>query len=363
MSVGVVRTVLGDIDPAELGVTLTHEHLLLTFGRWRREAGVTIVPTDVPDDPRAYQPITLETVGWIRRYGSRLPENYGLHEEDVATAELERFRAAGGHCVVDATNPDLGRNSAALARISRSTGIHIVAGCGRYVAAHHPPDMVRRTEAQLAEEIIDDITEGCDGSRVRAGVIGEIGCSAPLHADERRALRAAVHAQHVTGAALLVHPGRDSSSPREIMACIVEAGGDPERVIMSHLDRTLFDIRDMLALAETGCYLEFDLFGKENFPYRPAHHVYVPNDAGRVDYLCQLMAVGYGDKLVIAQDITSKMRLVKYGGDGYAHILENVLPIMRGKGMTDADIDTILVRNPARVLQLGAMSPQRTPVV
>jgi phosphotriesterase-related protein len=348
-----VRTVLGDVAPAELGVTLTHEHLVLKWARWRLEAGLPWTPSDVPDEPRAYEPISLETVGWIRRYGSRLPENLGLHEEDVAIAEVRRFKAAGGGTIVEASNPDLGRDASAVARISRAAGVHVVMGCGRYVATSHPLDMDVRSEDDLANEIVQDLTVGSDGTQIRAGIIGEIGCSAPMTVNERKSLRAAVRAQRLTGAALLIHPGREPSSPLEIVDCVIAEGGSPRRVIMSHLDRTLFKLADMLDLARTGCFLEFDLFGKESFPYRPAYHIYLPNDAWRVDHLMELMQAGFGHQLLVAQDITGKTRLVTYGGEGYAHICENVVPIMRQKGMSQAEIDMILVDNPAEVLPLS----------
>jgi phosphotriesterase-related protein len=349
MTAGRVRTVLGDIEPSALGVTLTHEHLLITFNRWRRERGE---PEAAPADPRAALPLTLETVGWARRYWDRHPAGRGLDEEDVAVDELRRFRAAGGGTVVDATNPDLGRDPEALVRIARATGVHILMGAGHYVAAQHPPDMDTRTEEQLVEEMVADVTEGCDGTSIRAGILGEIGCSAPMTANERKALRAAARAQRRTGAPLLVHPGRAVTAPLEAMVVVVEAGGDPARTIMSHIDRTLFNPEDMIALARTGCYVEFDLFGQES-SYYPLAPIDMPNDARRIDHLMRLIAEGFGDRLLVAQDICRKTSLVKYGGEGYAHILENVVPIMRRKGMTEDQIETILIRNPARVLALA----------
>jgi phosphotriesterase-related protein len=352
MGSGVVRTVLGDVAADDLGITLCHEHLLITWGRWRTEAGLPITLT-APDDPRAYQPITLETVGWIRRWGSRLLENIGLEDESASIDELHHFTSFGGSSIVDATNPDLGRNPAALARISRAAGVNVIMGSGHYVDVYHPLDMDRRTQEDLTQEIIDDVTVGCDGTSFRAGIIGEIGCSSPLTTNERKALIACARAQRLTGAPLLIHPGRDNRSPFEILAVIVDAGGDVRRVIMSHLDRTLFSLSEMLDLGATGCYLQFDLFGRETFPYRHAEHVFLPTDATRVDYLLGLIDAGCVDQLLVSHDICAKTRLIKYGGEGYAHILENVLPIMRRKGMAQATIDRILIGNPRRALQLA----------
>lgn len=345
----IIRTVLGDIDPAALGITHTHEHLIVAFGRWQGTIGKARVDVD---DPRARRPMALDTIGWVRRNWHAHPDNSVLDDVDLAIAELARFKAAGGGAIVDATNPDLNRDPQAVARISRETGVHVVLGCGRYIAPYQPPDMDERTEEALMAEIVADITEGCDGTAIRAGVIGEIGLSAPSTENERRALRAAARAQQVTGAALLIHPGRSAASPFEAITIINEAGGNPERTIISHLDRTLFDPADLLALAHTGCYLEFDLFGQESSFY-PLAPIDMPNDATRVDLLCRLIAAGYGDKLLVAHDICHRTSLTAYGGDGYAHILENVVPLMRRKGMSGAEIDAILVGNPARVLAMN----------
>lgn len=349
---GAVRTVLGEIEPSALGVTLTHEHLLIVFDRYRAGRGLPAGPRMPVVDPRAAAPITLETAGWVRRNWASHPGNSRLDDPDLAIRELRLFKQAGGGAVVDATNPDLGRDPEALARISRETGVHVVMGAGHYVDANHPPDMDSRTEEALFDEVVRDVTEGCDGTAVRAGIIGEIGCSAPMTENERRSLTAAARAQVRTGAALLVHPGRDTAAPLDAMRVVAKAGGDPTRTIMSHLDRTLFDPEDLLALAHTGCYLEFDLFGQES-SYYPLSPIDMPNDATRVDHLIRLIEAGYGDRLLVAQDICRKTALTAYGGDGYAHILENVVPLMRRKRMSVDAINAILVHNPARVLTMG----------
>jgi phosphotriesterase-related protein len=76
----------------------------------------------------------------------------------------------------------------------------------------------------------------------------------------------------------------------------------------------------------------------------------MPNDATRINFIIGLIERGYRDKLLVSEDICHKTQLAKYGGDGYSHILENVLPMMRRKGMSDEDIDAITIHNPARIL-------------
>ena len=342
MTAGLVRTVRGDIEPGELGRTMTHEHLLIGFGRWRREAGELPPAPDVP--------ITLANRGRIARHGGGT--DYRLDDLDVAINETRMYAAAGGGAIIDATNPDLARDPEALLAISEATDVHVVMGAGHYVNGHHPLDMDERSEEQLFAEIVADVTEGADATAIRSGVIGELGCEYPLHPNEEKMLRAATRASLATGAALLIHPGRDTRAPLDALRVVGEAGGQSGRTIVGHLERTLFSHEALLGLAETGCYLEFDLFGQESSWYLH-DEIDMPNDATRIDYLRVLIAEGYGDRLLVAQDICRKTALRAYGGEGYAHILENVVPVMRRKGMSDAEIDAIIIDNPARILALA----------
>ena len=120
---------------------------------------------------------------------------------------------------------------------------------------------------------------------------------------------------------------------------------------MGHLDRTIADQDMLLDLALRGSYLEFDLFGWEVSNY-PISEMDMPNDAQRIDFIQRLIAAGHRDQIVIAHDICCKSRLAKYGGHGYSHIIENIVPRMRLKGLLEADIRRVLVDNPAQLLTL-----------
>jgi phosphotriesterase-related protein len=250
---------------------------------------------------------------------------------------------------VDATSLGIGRNPEALAHISRETGVHVVMGSGHYVAAVHPEDMDARSEEDIARVIIRDIVDGVGDSGVQAGIIGEIGCTWPLAANERKSLAAAAIAQQETGAAILIHPGRSPDAPKEILDVLSNAGADLSRVIMGHLDRTIFELNGLLDLASSSCYLEWDLFGNEGSHY-PLAEIDMPSDAQRLNLMRQIADAGYSDKVVIGQDICTKHRLAKYGGHGYGHILENIVPKMRRRGFSEDEIQAITVRNPARAL-------------
>jgi phosphotriesterase-related protein len=250
--------------------------------------------------------------------------------------------------VVDPTPTTIGRDPRALARISRATGLNVVMGAGYYVAASHPADMARRTVDELAREMIADITTGVGDSGLRAGLIGEIGTSYPWTDNEQKVLRAAVITQRETGAPLMVHPGRHPAMPMELAKFVQKEGGHLRRTIMCHICRTIADVRAVIDLAETGIWLEYDLFGMENsfYPYNPSFDM--PNDGGRMAHVLALIAAGHHDQILLSHDIAYKTSLVKYGGYGYHHLLVNVVPRLRAKGVDDAGLRRLLVENPAR---------------
>ncbi len=162
-------------------------------------------------------------------------------------------------------------------------------------------------------------------------------------------MAAAVAAQRETGAAINVHPGRDADQPQEVADFVVAAGGDIDRVVISHIDRTIFDEDRLLRLADTGCVVEFDLFGVEQ-SYYAWSDIDMPNDAMRLKLIRALIARGHLERVVISHDICYRTRLTRFGGHGYGHIFSNVVPMMRRRGFDEAEIDAILVGNPRRLL-------------
>ena len=141
-----------------------------------------------------------------------------------------RFKDAGGGTMVEMSQHGMSRDPAGLAQVALATGLNIVMGSGYYLGMSHPADMDEKTEDQIADEIVGDILEGADGTEIRAGLIGEIGCSVPLSANERKVLRAAAAAQRRTGAPMDIHPGFSDESVLEIIAILQDAGAllDPD---------------------------------------------------------------------------------------------------------------------------------------
>ena len=356
----VVQTVTGAITPEELGVTMPHEHLLLLNPSF-------VEPLEASERHRAHEPVSERNIEWVRQYWTSNVDNLKLYEEETAREEAAWYYRAGGDTLIDPTTRYIARDPRALVRISRGSGVRIVAGTGFYVAETHPPDMDIRSEEDLAAEMIGELTEGIDYTGVRAGFIGEIGCFWPLREAERKVLRGAAMASIETGAAVMVHPGRHPDAPPQIVSILAEVGMPTDKIIMAHMDRTILDADAVLRFAESGCYLEYDLFGVETsmfptvaektpaglVPSRPPGLSMI-SDAQRLDWLDLLIGHGYTERLLMSMDICTKHRLHRHGGHGYDHILENIVPWMRRRGTTEEILQTLMVDNPRRVFPMNA---------
>jgi len=335
---GRAQTVTGLVDPAALGPTLMHEHLI-----WDVRTPAMIATGD--DGPE------IELCNCFRiNYGRRIvPGNLVSRSVDVACREVAAMVEAGGRTVVELTCGGLKPDPEGLVRVSQETGALIVMGCGHYVDDYQDRANEARSVESFAAEMVSQVFEGAWGTGIRAGIIGEIGCQVPWTGLEKRVLRGALLAQAETGAPLNIHPGRHQDQPLEIAQFVRANGGRPERTIISHIDRTIFDTDRMLRLADTGCVVEFDLFGQEQSYYYWGD-IDMPNDVIRLRHIRALIEHGHLDRILISHDICYRTRMSCFGGHGYGHIFENVVPLMRARGFSEAEIDAILVGNPRRLL-------------
>jgi len=336
---GKVQTVLGLIDPSKLGPTLMHEHLLIDL----------VPPSLAADAEHDETEITLCNC-WKIQYGQQPSlKNYRLNQTDVAIEEVHDMLEAGGRSIVDLTTGGLKPDPKGLKAISQATGAHVVMGCGHYVQEFHLPSNAGKSVDDFAAEMVEQIDVGAWGTSVKAGIIGEIGCQAPWTDQERRVVHGALIAQQHTGAALNIHPGRHPDQPQELVDAIGTLGFPTDRVIISHVDRTIFDDERLFRLADSGCVIEFDLFGWEQAAY-PMSDIDMPNDGGRLRMVKALMDRGHSSQVLVSHDICTRTRLGRYGGHGYQHIFANIVPRMLRRDFSRAEVDQILIHNPARML-------------
>ena len=298
-----IHTVLGEIEPADLGRTLMHEHIICD----------------------------------IYRVTGRLNEL--LNDEALAVAELKLLRQAGGSALVEATTPDMGRDPAALRRVAEQTGLHIIMGCGWYRQPYYPPEIDKLATNQLADIMIAELSEGLRGTGIRAGIIGEIGVNLDYaSAQEERVLRAAARAQKATGAPLTTHASMYPVGLAQL-DILRDEGVDMSRVIIGHCD-TYLEQGYHLAILEAGAYVQFDTVGRNH----------MNPDARRAEALVELLRLGWREQLLLSSDRCFRSDLRAFGGVGYAHVFTTFFDMLRAEGLDDATLDIITIENPRRAL-------------
>ena len=243
------QTVLGLVPQEDLGPTTTHEHLLIDFKVMYNP------PTEATDLHKSLQPVSLENLAWVRYDQFRSRDNMEILDEELSISEALLFKVQGGMTIVDATTIGIGRDPRALARIARATGLNVIMGAGYYVGATHPDGMGAKTPEEIGAQIIEEITTGVGNTGVKAGIIGELGCSWPLDDNERNVLIGGAMAQQETGAAILIHPGRNPKAPFEILDVLEERGKSLDERLAAYVVKTEprpgrgFVIASLLAIA------------------------------------------------------------------------------------------------------------------
>jgi predicted metal-dependent phosphotriesterase family hydrolase len=298
-----VMTVTGPVAAQQLGVVLPHEHVFIDLVSEYRGNGL-------------------------------------LNDEHLACEELRMLRAAGGSTLVDLTLDEIGRDPAALRRISEATGISIVMGCGHYRDPYLDRAWFDRTAVDaIAEELVRDITEGVSSTGVRAGIIGEIGADRGyISAAEERSFRAAARAHAKTGLTINTHAARWPVGTAQLQL-LAEEGVDPRRVIVGHTDSV--PIPDYhLALVRQGCYVSFDSIGTGS-----------PYDTDRaVDYVLDLVKAGFGAQILLSHDVCLRDHLRAAGGPGYAYLLTDFLPRLTAAGLDPEQVRSFVTDNPRMAL-------------
>ncbi|NKB52345.1 MAG: aryldialkylphosphatase [Rhizobiaceae bacterium] len=335
---GQVRTVLGDISSEGVGPVMMHEHVLFN-----------IVPPGVVGDRDA--PIQMSD-RWQADYRSNEnPANAHQTNSAIAGSELVAYAADGGSMIVDQSVAGLARDAVGLADAARKSGVHVVAAAGTYTVPFLDAQTLEMDQDALARLFTREIENGLDGTDIRAGLIGEIGCSWPLHDFERSALVAAAHAQRATGASISVHPGRDLQACTEILDVLENAGADLTRVILCHMDRTHPDGTGIQSLLDRGATVEWDFFGIEQSYYWMGD-TELPTDLDRLRLIHKFADRGHAEQITISHDICTKTRLRHWGGHGYGHILRNVRQLMDRLGFSNVLISALIRNNPLRLLTL-----------
>jgi phosphotriesterase-related protein len=316
-----IPSAAGDIDSSELGRTLVHEHVFVLGEEYRNN------------------------------YQDDWDEDEKIAE---AVADLNQLKSLGIDSIFDPTVLGLGRYIPRIQAIAARTSLNIVVATGLYTFNDVPhqfhytgPGLLFDQPEPLTELFVKDITEGIADTGVRAAFLKCAIDEPGLTPGVERVLRAVAQASVQTGAPITVHTHAASESGLVAQKVFADEGVDLAKVIIGHSGDTS-DLTYLTALADAGSYLGMDRFGLD--PFLPF--------AERVNTVVELVQRGYAERVVISQDAScfidffdpaAKRALVPKWN--YHHISDDVLPALRNAGVTEDQIDTILVKNPRRYLE------------
>ena len=307
-----IMSVNGPIEADQLGFALIHEHIFL----------------DLRNDV------------WL---GDRM-----LNDTELAYEELMRYKNAGGATLVDQTSGGLRGNKnrilpikhpLAIREMSQRTGLHVILGCGWYREPYYEEYLHRAKTDEIAEEIVQEVEVGIEGTDVRAGFIGEIGShSNYISAVEERVFRAAARAQIKTGLSLTTHQS-EGDVALDQLDILEHEGVDLRRVICSHIASGPSH-EYAVALARRGAYFSIEGIGS----FRPR---YQENVIQRILYVVE---EGYIDHMMLSHDVCMQFMYTANGGGGYDYISTTWLPLLKERGLSDEQLHRMMVDNPRRAL-------------
>jgi phosphotriesterase-related protein len=310
-----VATVRGPVALDRLGPTLMHEHVFIL-------------------DPEARE-------AWSHLWG----ESYWDEDAGVAKAveQLRALRETGIRTIVDATAFGLGRNIARIQRVNAEVDLNIVVATGVYAFLELPGFLGYRTDDWIAELFVRELREGIDDTGVKAAFIK---CAVERHGlvgDTPRILRIVAAAAVETDAPVMVHTNAAFKTGLLALDALTGAGVAPERIVIAHAGDSN-DLDYLRAIADRGAWLGCDRFNIAHF--NP--------DEDRISTLAALCAEGYAGRVHLGHDAATFLDfmvgnpLFASERPNYLHISLNVIPRLLEAGVTQAQIDEMLVESARR---------------
>jgi phosphotriesterase-related protein len=313
-----VQTVLGPVDAGELGKTLIHEHF-----RGRDESTVFQWPH--------------------------------LHDEEAEYAEAVEMAQAvvanGVQTVVEPTAMMLGRDVPFLRRLASEVGLHIVACTGIYTYDHLPINLESRDADFMADLFVHDIEQGIQGTEARAAFIKCAADEPGVNDNIEKVHRAVARASLRTGVPIMAHSRPASNTGPRQVEIFLEEGVDPAKIQIAHCGDT-DDVDYITGLLDQGVYVGLDRYGIE---------MYLPADRRNATVLA-LLERGHVERMFLSQDYVVALdwfpeeqvqQLMEAGAVkdwSMTLLFDTIIPQLREGGMTDEQLDTMLVDNPRRWL-------------
>ena len=311
-----VETVRGPVDADSLGRTLMHEHVFVLNEEVRRN-----YPADWGEDDRV----------------------------DDAINKLNALAARGCQTIVDPTVLGLGRDIHRIRRVADGTELNIIVATGLYTYNEVPLYFKFRTPGAdgvdpMTRLFVEDITSGITGTGVKAAFLKCAIDDQGLTPGVERVMRAVGRAHAETGAPVTVHTHPHSGTGRDAVRVLREEGADLTKVVLGHSGDST-DLDYLTELADAGCLLGMDRFGLD---------IITPFE-DRVDTVAAMCSRGYAGSMVLSHDASCYIdwfppEVIPLFAPAwhFEHLFDDVLPALRSRGVTEAQIETMLVDNPRR---------------
>jgi phosphotriesterase-related protein len=308
-----VETVNGPIDLDELGLTLIHEHFRATDEATRIQF------------PHLYD----EEAEW-----------------DAALSDANAVKGHGVKTVVEPGAMFLHRDAEFSKRVADESGLHVIIATGVYTYEHLPQPLMNRSEDQIAEIFVHDIETGIQGTDIKAAFI-KCATDAPgVTANVEKILRAAARASNQTGRPIMAHSHPKSGTGLEQMRVFDEEGVDPAKVQVAHTGDT-DDLNYIERLLDTGCWIGMDRYGLDLF---------LPTEQRNATVLA-LLEKGHAGRMFLSQDscstldwfppeVAEQLRASEVPDWSMTFLFEKVIPELKERGMTEEQLDQMMVENP-----------------
>ena len=366
-----VMTVCGPISPDKLGVTLCHMHVTTNVQNWYTEhkmsSGASIKDAKV----------SIEILGLLHMDPTSCLDNLIIDDIEMCIEELKDLKRWGCDTIVDTCPTTLlpTRDPIGQRKMSIASGVNIVCASGWYVAPAHPAYIKEKTVDELCDIVVEEVTKGCrykwspeggypfEADGIKAGII-KVGVGTDPHnaftnEDEKKCFLACCKAQVKTGRPFTVHPNVFESTLKipikesclhHYLDLMEKEGTDLEKFYMSHIDWWNDDIDLLKSLMDRGIGLSFDGFNEEEYWLGFGYGLNFDNRQ-RMATMAKLIEAGYEEQLLPSCECFMKVHYKKYGGFGYSHLLEYIIPILKNAyGVSEKSINTMLVENPKKYL-------------
>ncbi|MFC1534046.1 phosphotriesterase [Thermodesulfobacteriota bacterium] len=312
----IINSVLGPLDTANLGFTLTHEHLLVAA-------------------PGIYE---------------NYPELIGSKLKEQVVDGLKKAKEGGIDTIVDTTTLDLGRNIELMAYASKESGVNIIACAGWWLDI--PRFFLGVSANQLAEVFTREIEEGISGTKIKAGLLKAASDLMGVTKKDEIMLRAVARAHRRTGVPIMLHSYAPGQVARQQLSILKEEGVAPRRVKVDHSNDTT-DIEFLTWLLEQGCFLGLDRY--------PGRNV---SPLSRTRTLKALIDAGWSDRLCLSHDalllriirteeglLPTHEEAVKINPHGFLYIKNVVFPQLREMGISETTINNLCLVGPRKFFE------------